>query len=276
MSDSRRPEIAPLETIERDAWLDLYAAAPPEFAGAVGLTATRVGSGAVFALRAVPLIQFNHAHALGLASPLDESTIDQTIGVLESKAAQAWALQFPDTPEFALATSHLKARGLLARDGWAKFSRSTDAPPPARTSLRIEEIGSELAGDFGLVVRAGFGAPAPFASWAAAIVGRPGWRAFVGYDREEPVTAGALFLSGGFGWLGLGATVPSHRGRGGQGAILSRRISVAHELGAHTVVTETGRPQPGEEGKHPSYRNILRAGFKDLYVRLNYRPNSSG
>ena len=72
--------------------------------------------------------------------------------------------------------------------------------------------------------------------------------------------------------IGLGATVPSHRGKGAQGALLARRIADANESGARATVTETGRPEPGEEAKHPSYRNILRAGFEEAYVRINYRP----
>jgi hypothetical protein len=271
--DSSRSDVARLEAIERDAWLDMYAAAPPAFVQGVGLSAARIGSGAVFAIRAVPLIQFNHAHALGLDRPIDGLTIDEAIRALKSKASPVWALQLPDLLEFAAAASQLRARGLSANSGWAKFSRPAQSPPPEKTSLKIEEVGRERAGDFGSVVQAAFGAPPPFASWAAAVVGRPGWRAFVGYDGREPVAAGALFLSGGFGWLGLGATIPSHRGRGAQGALLSRRIVAALEAGAHTVVTETGRPEPGEETKHPSYRNILRAGFQEVYLRMNYRPS---
>ena len=94
----------------------------------------------------------------------------------------------------------------------------------------------------------------------------------MGYDDAEPVAAGALFLKDGLGWLGLGSTLPTHRGRGGQGAILARRIAEAIDAGARGLVIETGQPEPGEESKHPSYRNIHRAGFEVAYVRMNYRP----
>jgi hypothetical protein len=272
---STRIDVVSLESVERDAWIDMYAAAPPAFAEAVGLSATRVGSGAVFAIRAVPLIQFNHAHALGLGAPIDTVTLDAAIDALAGKASPVRAMQFPDLPEFSEAAALMKARGFSAEGGWEKFTRATSSPPPAKTSLEMREVDGDRAGDFGSVVQAGFGAPPPFADWAAAVVGRPGWRTFVGYDGASPVAAGALFLSGGLGWLGLGATIPSHRGRGAQGPLLARRIVAALEAGAHTVVTETGRPEPGEEDKHPSYRNILRAGFQEAYLRLNYRPDSA-
>src|SRR5258708_5978099 len=128
-------DIAGLEGIERDAWLDLYAAAPPSFASAVGLSATRIGSGAVFAIRAVPLIQFNHAHALGFDAPLDEQALDAVISGMEAKASPVWALQLPDLPDYAEAAALLDARGFSADGGWAKFRRTATAPPPAKTSL---------------------------------------------------------------------------------------------------------------------------------------------
>ena len=78
---------------------------------------------------------------------------------------------------------------------------------------------------------------------------------------------GALFAHGEVGWLGFGATRPEHRGRGAQGAILAGRIERARGLGLRRLVTETGAPR--EDGPGPSYRNILRAGFREIEVRPN-------
>jgi hypothetical protein len=152
---------------------------------------------------------------------------------------------------------------------------SAGSPTQVDTSLVVHEVGKDRGMDFGKVVQAGFSAPPPFAFWAAALVGRPGWRSYVAYDGDTPVGAGGLYSNHGLGWLGLGSTVPSHRGRGAQNALLARRIADAIEAGARGLVTETGQPRSGEEAAHPSYRNILRAGFKVAYLRLNYRPAQS-
>jgi len=85
------------------------------------------------------------------------------------------------------------------------------------------------------------------------------------------VAGGALFIDKGLAWLGLGATLASHRGRGAQNAILARRITDALAAGVRGLVTETGLPAPGEEAAHPSFRNIRRAGFEIAYARANYR-----
>ena len=266
--------MAELESIERDAWLDLVAAAPADFLAGVEMSAGWIGSAAFVATRRVPLVQFNHVHALGLDGPLSEQALDQVIDTLKAAASPVWAVQIPDTAEFATPRRWLSARGLSASTAWAKFTRLPVPPANLETSLTIREAVAEHRADFGGVVQAGFGAPPPFASWAAAIVGRPRWRTYLAYDAETPVGAGALFLRDGLGWLGLGATVPSHRGRGAQNALLARRIADGMEAGARSLVTETGQPAAGEEAAHPSYRNILRAGFRIAYLRMNYRPQS--
>jgi hypothetical protein len=56
--------------------------------------------------------------------------------------------------------------------------------------------------------------------------------------------------------------------RADKGAILAARIEAAAAAGCEVVVTETGealRDKPSS-----SYRNIIRAGFSEVYVRANY------
>jgi hypothetical protein len=89
----------------------------------------------------------------------------------------------------------------------------------------------------------------------------------MGFDGGTPAAAGALFIDGGCAWLGIGATVGSHRKRGAQSALLAARIDAAIASGCALLTTETGIPQPGEPA--PSYANIQRAGFAVAYPRPN-------
>ena len=134
------------------------------------------------------------------------------------------------------------------------------------TDLRVGD--AESPADFGTAFAEGYGLPAALADFAAAVVGRPGWHCFVAYDGRTPVGAGALFESGDAGWLGAAATVPSHRGRGAQSAILAARVERARERGLRVLITETGVPRDGRPGA--SYRNIVKSGFEPTYVRPNY------
>ena len=104
---------------------------------------------------------------------------------------------------------------------------------------------------------------------AANVVGRPGWSCYVAYDGDAPAGAGALFVHEGVGWLGYAATRRQFRGRGAQSAILAARIEDARQQGCTTVSTETGELEEGRPSN--SYRNIVRAGFREAGVRANYR-----
>jgi len=112
--------------------------------------------------------------------------------------------------------------------------------------------------------------PPNFAPWLAQLPGRQGWYCFVAYDGAEPAATGALYVHEDIGWFGIGATLPEHRRRGAQTAILAARIRRAAEVGCTLAVTETG--ELVEDRPANSYRNILRAGFEPQYLRANYVP----
>jgi GNAT superfamily N-acetyltransferase len=166
-------------------------------------------------------------------------------------------------PEAGLDTE-LEALGFVADYPWQKFERDV-SPYRSSTDLRISEADER----FGSVFTEAYGIPAEAAGWLARLPGRPGWHTFAAYDVDLPVATGALFVWEDTGWLGMAGTLPAHRGRGAQGAILAARIDRARELGLARVVTETGAPRDGRPG--PSYRNILRSGFEATYLRPNYR-----
>ena len=75
-------------------------------------------------------------------------------------------------------------------------------------------------------------------------------------------------IDAGIAELGIGATLEPARGRGCQLALLRRRILDAAEAGCHTLFVETGERVPDRPSA--SYRNILRAGFEEAYLRPNW------
>jgi GNAT superfamily N-acetyltransferase len=170
------------------------------------------------------------------------------------------------TPANAALEPQLEARGYSRGYAWMKFERDADPPPTVESDLRVAETTDVEA--FTLAGREGFGLPPELESSFGAIVGAPGWHCFVAWAGAEPAACAALFVDGEAGWLGLGATRPAFRRRGGQGALLAARLETARALGLTTVATETGERVDGRPSD--SYRNILRAGFGEAYVRANW------
>jgi GNAT superfamily N-acetyltransferase len=162
----------------------------------------------------------------------------------------------------------LEKRGFVRDYSWMKFSRGV-GPREAQSDLQVVNVGSEGAGDFARAVVGGYEMPEWLLEFNERVVGRAGWSCYVAYDGDAPAGAGALFVHQGLGWLGFGATLPECRGRGAQSAILAARIEDARKQGCSTVVTETGELEEGRPSS--SYRNILRAGFREAGVRPNYR-----
>jgi GNAT superfamily N-acetyltransferase len=242
--------VAPdLESAEFAAFLDT-ARASPELCDLA-----EIGGATCAALRRLDSRMFNRVLNLRSTEPLDE------IGAF-----------YGETPWW-VSDSHglgpdLEERGFVCDYGWMKFLRGV-GPREAHSDLRVLRVGPDRAGDFAAVVVGGFTMPEWTAPLAANVVGRPGWSCYVAYEGEAPAGAGALFVLGTVGWLGFGATLPEFRGRGAQSAILAARIEDARVQGCSTVVTETGALEEGRPSS--SYRNILRAGFREAGVRPNYR-----
>jgi GNAT superfamily N-acetyltransferase len=208
---------------------------------------------------------FNRAAGLGLDQPVTEESLDEILAFLDG--TRGYVSLAPEAQPVEL-TQWLEARGLAPGYAWTKFTRPVAGPPQADTELRVERV--ETGDAFGLAAARGFQVPDLFEDWLARLPGREGWHCFVAFDGDEPAGAGALYVTGTTGWLGIGATIPEHRGKGAQSALIVERIEAAAALGCEILITETGKPVNGRAG--PSYRNLVRAGFEPAYVRPNYEP----
>ena len=149
-----------------------------------------------------------------------------------------------------------------------RFCRPCDGTLQGSSDLEVRVVGSESRGEFGQVVTEGFGLPPGIMPWIGQLAGRPNWVCVMAFADATPVAAGAAYINGEYAWLGFGATLPAHRQRGAQSALLARRLIEGAARGARVAVTETGERLPDKPSG--SYRNILRAGFEEMYIRQNY------
>jgi GNAT superfamily N-acetyltransferase len=263
-----------LETIEREAWVDLCAAAPAEFAAHQGLSVMRIGGVAVLLLGAMDHVQFNRVIGLGVDEPTGEAALDAALARYRSAGVSNFLIHVAPMAQPAL-RGWLAARGLVPyRRAWAKFWRDDALPPLIATDLKVHEIDAAQAADFSAVICGGFGMPPLLRPWLEALAGRPGWRLYLACEGATPVAGGALYCRDGTAWLGIAATLPQHRGRGAQGALMARRIADAAAAGCSHIATETGEAVPGEP--NPSHSNMLRLGFRPVYSRLNYALPAKG
>jgi len=259
-----------VERGEAEANRDLFRAAPSGLAEALGLEAFSIGDGLALIAREIDDAQFNRVFGLGVDAPIRPEHLDQVVRSFRPLGHSKARLQLAPAAERRLGVAEaLAARGIArAPGGWTKRARSTADPLAASTDLAIVEA-EHAPGAFGETACAGFGVPGFIAPWFEALVGRPNWRTFLAMDGDQPVGTAALYLAEDCGWLGIAAVLPQARGRGGQGALMRRRIEDARAAGKAWAVTETGAPLPGET-PGPSYRNMERYGFAEVHLRANY------
>ncbi len=262
----------PSEEIERLALEDLHAAASGELRGTLGITGRNIGSAFVSVAHALPAsaIVINRAIGAGLARPETDETADAMVDAYRKAGVERFFVQVhPDAAPKTFA-GMLETRGLEKARGWQKFSRGRDALPAPKTKLTVREIGPEHAAESARIVCDAFDLGDDAQPWLQALPGRERWHVFMSFDGDQPAGSGALFIDGDTAWTDFGATAPDYRRQGGQSALLRTRVAFALDQGCRQIFTCTGEDVPGDP-QH-SYSNILKCGFVEEYIRLNFAP----
>ncbi|HEY9839469.1 MAG: hypothetical protein ACAI44_25735 [Candidatus Sericytochromatia bacterium] len=248
---------------ESQVYAEMLACAPASFRA----RCERVGSGLALITPGIPIPLFNRVLGLGLQEPVDP----EQLAAIESLYAEAGVSRYYIQP-LAFARPEnlpqlLAARGWQSGFDWIKVWRGPEPPPAIATDLRVRPVNDAQAEIFGQVAAAGFKMPAAMVPWLADVARLRGWQAYLAWDGDRAVAAAALRVQQTTAWLGIGATLPEARRRGGQGALMVRRIQDAIAVGCETIFTETGvlPDQP-----NPSLANMFRTGFRELYLRPNY------
>jgi GNAT superfamily N-acetyltransferase len=155
------------------------------------------------------------------------------------------------------------------------LARSLVAPPepPRRDGVRIDAVAAAHLDRWLDVVVTGFCAPDTQGVVSHETVDRavvePIVRDFAGADgvslflamRDgEPAGAASMRIDGAIAQLCGAATLPAHRRRGIQSALLAHRLAFAARAGCELAVVTT---QPGSK----SQQNVMGQGFVLLYVR---------
>jgi len=256
-----------LENIEYKAIIDFYRAAPEGIKRAIGIDVHNIGPATCLSCRDIEPQIFRRVLGLGVGRPANEATLEEIIAYMRARG-QRYAIPVAPQSQPTEVTAWLGEHGFTRDYASMKFHRDCDSAPAVTTELDIRVIGAEMGGDFGQVVVEVFGLPAAVARWFGALAGRPNWICVMAFADGKPAAAGAAYLDGEYAWLGFGGTLESHRRRGAQSALLARRISEAAARGARVAVTETGERLLDRPSN--SYRNILRAGFEETYLRPDY------
>lgn len=241
-------------------------ALPDDLLRAAGLGSRHFGSSVALVAAVMPSPFFNRLDNLGVHEPASEDLLDEA---LEFQRAQGLPFSVTVHPAARPAelTGWLEARGLRETFRTVAFWRRAQ-PVQEVPRVRIEPVTPELAESFGTVAAAGFGMPEAARPVMEASTSLPGWRSYLAFLDDEPVGVGQLVVREDAAYLASGATLPGHRGRGVQSAMLARRLEDALAAGASNLFVDTAPDTPARP--NPSYRNVLRAGFRPTFELAYY------
>ena len=142
--------------------------------------------------------------------------------------------------------------------GYPTLCRDSRTPVHVRTELTVRQVGADQVA----AARDELGDT----MWPeyARSAGQEGFFHYMAFDGARPVAVAALCVFEGLGYLTCAATAERHRKQGAQQALIARRIEKAEEMGCSVLVSETLTML-----EH-SYRNLQRAGFRDVYEKEVY------
>jgi hypothetical protein len=267
------PNRRAIERVERNAWLDIFAAVPSAYNAGTSVRAAQLDGCAVLAHGGIPIPEFNRAFGFNVDQAATASELDWAFDWLDANANPAWVFQLAPGEDVSGIERWLNKRAFgRSGSGWAKFEYMPDTAPASSRlpDLDVREIDVNEAGGFGFAVAFGFGLPYSVVPWFSALVGRPRWRCYLAYDGTHPVACGAMYQESQWAWMGIDATLAPHRGRGAQTALINCRIADGMKAGVKGFTAETAEPSPANMQDAHSYRNYMRANFKKAYARPNY------
>jgi GNAT superfamily N-acetyltransferase len=263
---------AALDRVERRFWREIWESVPAPVAEEHGIELQEFGPMQATIVRDLPRVGMLNL-LLGAA---ESPAADHLAAAAEWAAARGVAPYVPVTPALRgseQATRWLRQSGFEPAYAWMKFLRDAHPPRfPAPDGVEVVELADPDREPFGTIAAIGFGAPAWAAELFAHLPGREGWRCYVAKVGGEAQACAAMLTDGGIAEFGIAATLEQARGRGCQTALLHRRICDAAEAGCRTLFVETGERVPGRPSA--SYRNILKAGFEEAYLRPNWQRPS--
>jgi hypothetical protein len=260
-----------LDLVERRFWRDIWASVPAEIATEKGVEVGNFGPVQATVVTALPGAGMMNL-VLGATEPggVANGHLAAATEWVKSREVDSYVAVTPGLPETEEAERWLAGNGFAKGRAWMKFSR--DAHPPrfsVPADIEILEVADPEQEPFGMIAATGFGLPAWAAAFFARLPENDDWRCYVARVDDTTQACAAMLVQGEVAEFGVAATLEAARGRGCQLALLHRRILDAAAAGCETLFVETGERVPSRPSS--SYRNVLRAGFKEAYLRPNWR-----
>jgi GNAT superfamily N-acetyltransferase len=256
----------PLESSEIQYWKALYHTSDPLGSGFLELP------GGIFACRVpgVDILAFNRVLGLGSGLPPDSAVLDRIHSFYQEKSIPRYFVQVNPFGSYKeQMVEKLQQNGFRLHNSWVKLRLDLQQENPLiENRIRVERIKKDKGKIYGDILTRAFEWPQQLGDLFAKTIEYPGYLNYLAYLDDQPIAAAALHIQGTHGSLAIAGTLPEFRSLGAQQKLMQQRLSDARRAGCHYLVSETAAELP--DRPVPSYRNMLKMGFREMYQRPNY------
>jgi hypothetical protein len=256
------------EYAESAAWSDYLSSAPPPYAQQFNLRVNEIGGAVMLCAPGINDPFYNRVVGIGVKEPATPQYLDQILDFYRQHDVSQLYLQVCPAVYPTDTLSWIEERGFYPIGSWVKLVRGREMPPYIETGLDIQNIAPSRASEFAEIIIEVFGVSDDLYPFLVNIVGRTNWNVYIAYSEGFPIAAAAMYSINDIAWLGFMATRESHRGRGAQNALITRRVFDAIESGCTWIVSDTLEHSP--DGQNRSLRNLEKLGFEIAYWRINF------
>jgi GNAT superfamily N-acetyltransferase len=258
---------AAAEGAEAEFMYRFVAMAPPAVSERLGIAVDRIGGGVALSVRNDVTGYFSKALGFGFAEPVTAGLVERVLAFYTQHGSAGMTLQIapevlPSNWKDICARYDLRAAG-----PWWKLACAMQDATPQPGDLRAGPVKPNQIDEWIRVLLEGFGMPESLADMMTGGIDG-GLVPFAAWDGDEMVAAADLYVHHDVGSLNATATLPTHRNKGAQTALISARVKAAAEAGCRWLVAETGVAEDG--ATNPSLSNLKRAGLQPRYVRQNW------
>jgi hypothetical protein len=264
---------AQIESSEVNAWLDMYAAAPSDFARQFQLEIIRVQNIVLTRCRTIPFIHFNCVMNLGMTELASEHQIDEALAIYRDADVRDFAFFHIPHCQPAMLPEWFKARNLHVRGGWERIYRHNSALANIvihpQDNSRVEKVTEATAPEWAAYIDAIYGLPTT--PWLLSLVERPGWHHYLLRQEAQIVAVRSMYVHhDSMAWLGIDAPVPGIMAPSYDPDIHICQAIVKDgiDLGVRYFVADIEAPT--SEMNTPAYHHFEALGFKRPYFRSHY------
>jgi GNAT superfamily N-acetyltransferase len=206
----------------------------------------------------------NRVYLCGTEAGMEPDGIARLIDLFRSEGVKRFFVWLSPGPDMEVVRRWLEESGLsrIRRTGYPTLCRKGHSPVQSSTDLEIRQVSVQEI--------AAASAQLGETMWPeyAKSAGEDGFFHYMAFDDSRPVAIATLCVFEDLGYLMAAATAESHRKRGAQQALIAKRIEQAERIGCSLLVSETLYMI-----EH-SYRNLVRAGFQEVYEKEVYEWNA--